>query len=528
MNNVLNFMSTRLKTSGTLCKVLMQCVMVVVLVSCQNDQDFTDDTVPESPKLSVREIGGTETFVKLAIDPNYVFEVVLNLAKGTKQTKIENMSGDVLAFSLNKESDFNNVLILDMEKDANDKDVEVLVYAKLKDAAFKNMNAAYLNPSITVSSDFGTGEYFYSDEPLEIYRSPIIFVHGLASDANTFTPMIARINASGLYDDNFILSADYAGTSMDSYIVNIGVVPAAIDNMMTTNKDVLIPMVNLVGHSMGGILGRLYLQSDSYKGDVASLITIDTPHYGSQGADLLINLADKNPDTFFAGFAEKGAFVDLQVDSDATLSLNSDNLNLNNVPSHCITASIDLTDVLDSVPGDDSEFVPYLIATLLDGLAVDIYQGKSDIVVSLDSQLGVADEKFTSHFDGKWHCNVHTSNESADRVISLLSEVSNPEIFTTAGFAAKTLTYNPILPEVKPIPESQITLRAKNVVYKPSTAVKSVVFLCLNEEGELRGIDRQTAAPYEYKIPSLVRKGTVVVLAFTGDGVILLSTPKAF
>ena len=39
--------------------------------------------------------------------------------------------------------------------------------------------------------------------------------------------------------------------------------------------------VALVGHSMGGLAARAYLQSQAYAGDVSLLATVDTPHMGS-------------------------------------------------------------------------------------------------------------------------------------------------------------------------------------------------------------------------------------------------------
>lgn len=39
--------------------------------------------------------------------------------------------------------------------------------------------------------------------------------------------------------------------------------------------------VDLVGHSMGGLVSRAYVQSSSYADDVAHLITLGSPHYGA-------------------------------------------------------------------------------------------------------------------------------------------------------------------------------------------------------------------------------------------------------
>ena len=44
--------------------------------------------------------------------------------------------------------------------------------------------------------------------------------------------------------------------------------------------------VILVGHSMGGLAAREYIQSDYYENDVVNIITIGTPHYGSDISDL--------------------------------------------------------------------------------------------------------------------------------------------------------------------------------------------------------------------------------------------------
>jgi pimeloyl-ACP methyl ester carboxylesterase len=44
------------------------------------------------------------------------------------------------------------------------------------------------------------------------------------------------------------------------------------------------PKVILIGHSMGGLVARSYIQSQAYAGDVERLITVGTPHRGSAQA----------------------------------------------------------------------------------------------------------------------------------------------------------------------------------------------------------------------------------------------------
>ena len=50
--------------------------------------------------------------------------------------------------------------------------------------------------------------------------------------------------------------------------------------------------VILIAHSMGGLVGRGYLESDKYAGDVERLITLGTPHAGTTYATLFCNLLD--------------------------------------------------------------------------------------------------------------------------------------------------------------------------------------------------------------------------------------------
>ena len=44
----------------------------------------------------------------------------------------------------------------------------------------------------------------------------------------------------------------------------------------------------LVGHSMGGVVSREYVQGDFYNGDVDKIITLDSPHEGTDALNMLI------------------------------------------------------------------------------------------------------------------------------------------------------------------------------------------------------------------------------------------------
>lgn len=48
------------------------------------------------------------------------------------------------------------------------------------------------------------------------------------------------------------------------------------------------PRVDVVAHSMGGLVARQYIESDEYENDVQHLITLGTPHQGSPNAYLML------------------------------------------------------------------------------------------------------------------------------------------------------------------------------------------------------------------------------------------------
>ncbi|MEJ0029994.1 MAG: alpha/beta fold hydrolase [Bacteroidota bacterium] len=122
--------------------------------------------------------------------------------------------------------------------------------------------------------------------PIEIYRAPLVLVHGLWGDRNSFDGMYHA------YDRNipWIRPVDYATTNSSNFSTNRRVVRDAIDAILSNarSSSFLTGKAVVVGHSMGGILTRLYLQNAFtdvfYRNDISKVITLNTPHYGSQSA----------------------------------------------------------------------------------------------------------------------------------------------------------------------------------------------------------------------------------------------------
>lgn len=142
--------------------------------------------------------------------------------------------------------------------------------------------------------------------PLSLYRVPVVLVHGLWSD-----PIQSWIKTnfnSTLVKDGFkVYLANYSAYNAETFdpynITNRG--NHGIDSIRNiTNfimnyyhdRGIAASQVDIIGHSMGGLLARGFVQQTDYKnqtnymhGYIHRLITIGTPHYGGQLAKILLD-----------------------------------------------------------------------------------------------------------------------------------------------------------------------------------------------------------------------------------------------
>ncbi len=127
--------------------------------------------------------------------------------------------------------------------------------------------------------------------PIRLYPAPVLFVHGLWGSPSAFDEMDQNFIQSLLYTPELTWCANYSNDNSESFETNEFVVRDEL-NVLFGNLRFLnysCGKANVVAHSMGGILSRLYLQSIGYRNDLRTLITINTPHSGSQGANYLLS-----------------------------------------------------------------------------------------------------------------------------------------------------------------------------------------------------------------------------------------------
>jgi hypothetical protein len=248
---------------------------------------------------------------------------------------------------------------------------------------------------------------------LTLERPPVVLLHGIWSSSATWDWPIQ-------HDQRFhVYAQDYFDTRADHFVDNLDKPAAGIAHVLQTLRaaGVAATQADLVGHSMGGLLARLYAGGYSltdiplapYRrndnlgaGDLHKLITLDTPLKGSDWANQLVDAAGNATrvgsdlqsalNTGEARCITCGAVFDLRVGSPPI-----SNMPAIDVPSHAIVGvggnaalseagalGLALLPVLE--PGASFLFIASTTAL---GLEASVFGGsRHDLIVSEESQRG--------------------------------------------------------------------------------------------------------------------------------------------
>ncbi len=190
--------------------------------------------------------------------------------------------------------------------------------------------------AITVEFSFtpniGNGNTSRVQAQTTIVRPPVMLIHGVWSSASSWSTDYVRNDAT-----HTTFAGDYASSNGSSFSTNQGKVQGFIDKTLRLfrTKGYAATQADVIGHSMGGVLTRLYAGSANFQrpdnlnsGDVHRLITLDTPHFGSNFANLLVALHRVNPlktesvvSGITGGSVVNGAVCDLAENSPALQEL---------------------------------------------------------------------------------------------------------------------------------------------------------------------------------------------------------------
>jgi pimeloyl-ACP methyl ester carboxylesterase len=196
----------------------------------------------------------------------------------------------------------------------------------------EDLNAAKREVRISIITRSGGVEIEH--QPFYLFKPPVVLIHGIWGKSSDFNAMLSFLTKNYLNGNTVLVySARYPNDRHFSQ--NIGeparLVSTAINNARwwAAKRPIVVKKADIVAHSMGGILSELYVNSPGYRHDVNRMVTIGTPHCGSElanfGLYFLYNeeLPRRQRDITIRVFNSKGksltkgAVEDLQVGSEA-------------------------------------------------------------------------------------------------------------------------------------------------------------------------------------------------------------------
>lgn len=289
--------------------------------------------------------------------------------------------------------------------------------------------------------------------------APVVFLHGLWSDRFIWASLSDVLLQRG-YARRMMSFINYPNGA--SFQNNSGVLRRSIDLALTSMKsqNILAGRVDVVAHSMGGILTRQYIQSGAFKKDVNKLITLNTPHSGSQIANVIYSDKDL---LWYLGFAvdipTDGALENLKVNSTATQKLNQNPAqNMSEVSVHGIVTEkpIDNTWIANTIDkfnyfGKAEAIVtrtalfrlcsdPNVIGVDYDKcLKEKVFKEPNDWIVGGSSQAGGLPEANLTRFSGINHMEVHSNSGVGQRVADLLAQKNTASSFSRTGYKPVSL-----------------------------------------------------------------------------------------
>jgi surface antigen bspA-like len=310
---------------------------------------------------------------------------------------------------------------------------------------------------------------------IEVYRPGVLLVHGLRSEGAAWKDMEKYLNNSGAYKNCQVLCADYKSTHEESFEDNTHkhkVVERHINQLeynLLSNK-IVSAKYDLVGHSMGGILNRLYAQEVN-KEQVHKIITVNTPHLGSLGASLLKKgkmiiseiigqVHDNEIDT-------SPAVSDLMPASGAMRKLARHANEMTGIPCHALcsymTPPVKISEEKVCLPISSGIGIPNIGCVTIDvpkeeeAWSIKEYfddilgEDKNDGVVTLTSQKGNMNDAHTTvlkadfgrmgYNSPAFHTNVCHWEDAQTKIFELLKEDVNSSKFSTSAFTSSLRSY---------------------------------------------------------------------------------------
>ena len=259
--------------------------------------------------------------------------------------------------------------------------------------------------------DASNAEYALPTRSLDLYRVPVLYVHGMWGGLNSFEWPI-------LDDARWIIHRGiYSATNDVGFAQNVEMAPRVVAELRKKINDLGIAGTRFVviGHSMGAVLFKIYMsgtgapyaRADNFlAGDVYALISVDAPFFGSYFASHVRSVQSSGP--VGALFTRTMRSVGLAVDRGCMASLDPQSPDILGIPStggtfHAIVGwgGREMRDLGATIAADNKLAIVQSVLALYNfGFENYIVRCGSgdDFIVCTESQQGSLASSFVSDF----------------------------------------------------------------------------------------------------------------------------------
>ena len=145
---------------------------------------------------------------------------------------------------------------------------------------------------ITAKVQAPNGQVLSDAVSVQVVRTPVILIHGIWSNRSSMTTVAWALKHTGQFE---FAAVDYGSApkkSNQDIRLSVKYLTEGVDRILDklNNHGIKVSRVDIVAHSMGGLVSRLYIVGDGqsippHPDKVRRLVTLSTPHGGSPVAD---------------------------------------------------------------------------------------------------------------------------------------------------------------------------------------------------------------------------------------------------